>query len=107
MPRKNNRLAAAVVVAALAGGAAGAGAVALTHDSHNASPVAVAAPSTSSNVASTPLSVGAVAKNATPAVVEIDATQASSNSPFPGGSGSSSALGTGFVFDARGDIVTN
>jgi putative serine protease PepD len=108
MPRKNNRLAAAVVVAALAGGGAGAGAVALSHDaSHTASPVAASAPSTSTNVASTPLSVGAVAKGATPAVVEIDATQASSNSPFPGGSDNSTALGTGFVYDSRGDIVTN
>jgi putative serine protease PepD len=108
MARKNNRLAAAVAVAALAGGGAGAGAVALSHgSSQTATPAAATAPSTSSNVASTLLTVGQVAKSATPSVVEIDATQASSNSPFPGGSGSSSALGTGFVYDARGDIVTN
>jgi putative serine protease PepD len=108
MPNKNNRLAVAVTVAALAGGGAGAGAVALKHDSSPAAtPAAATAPSTSTNVASTPLSVGQIAKNGTAAVVEIDATQSSSNSPFPGGSGSSSALGTGFVYDTRGDIVTN
>jgi putative serine protease PepD len=108
MQRNTNRLAAAVAVAALAGGGAGAGAVALTHgSSHHATPAAVAAPTVSS-VSSSPLSVGQIAKAATPGVVEIDATQAASNSPFPGGSQSGgSALGTGFVYDAKGNIVTN
>ncbi|MDX6476137.1 MAG: hypothetical protein QOH95_1648, partial [Gaiellaceae bacterium] len=60
------------------------------------------------NVASSALTVGQIAKAKTPAVVEIDATQAASNSPFPGGSqGGGSALGTGFVYDSKGDIVTN
>src|SRR5882672_4090474 len=68
---------------------------------------AVAAPTVSS-VSSSPPSVGQIAKAATPGVVEIDATQAASNSPFPGGSQSGgSALGTGFVYDAKGNIVTN
>ena|SRR5436309_14206249 len=107
MHRNSNRLAAAVAVAALAGGGAGAGAVALTHGSaHPAKQVAAAAPSVTS-VASGTLTVGQIAKAATPSVVEIDTTQAGSNSPFPGGSQSSSALGTGFVYDTKGDIVTN
>jgi putative serine protease PepD len=107
MRRNTNRLAAAVAVAALAGGGAGAGAVALTHgSSHKADRVAVASPSVA-NVASSTLSVGQIAKDATKAVVEIDATEAASDSPFPGGSQSSSALGTGFVYDTKGDIVTN
>jgi putative serine protease PepD len=107
MPRKNNRLAVAVAVAALAGGGAGAGAVALSHGSSHAATTKVAAAAPTSNVASSQLSVGQIAKTATPAVVEIDTTQTSSDSPFPGGSGSSSALGTGFVYDTKGDIVTN
>ena len=40
-------------------------------------------------------------------VVEIDATSTSSQSPFPGSSSESAAEGTGFVYDAKGDIVTN
>ena len=107
MPRKNNRLAAAVAVAALAGGGAGAGAVALSHgSSHPATKAAVSAPSTT-NVASSQLTVGQIAKAVTPGVVEIDATSSSSNSPFPGGGGESKALGTGFVYDVKGNIVTN
>ncbi|NUR77644.1 MAG: PDZ domain-containing protein [Thermoleophilia bacterium] len=107
MRRNNNRLAAAVAVAALAGGGAGATAVTLTHgSSHDAEQAAVATPSVS-NVASSALSVGQIAKADTPSVVEIDATEAAPDSPFPGGSQSSKALGTGFVYDAKGDIVTN
>jgi putative serine protease PepD len=107
MPRNNNRLAAAVAAAALAGGGVGAAAVALTHEaSHPATKVAAGAPSTT-NVASAQLSVGQIAKAATPSVVEIDATSSASNSPFPGGGGESSALGTGFVYDVKGNIVTN
>jgi putative serine protease PepD len=108
MTRNTNRLAVAVTVAALAGGGAGAGAVALRHgSSSHATPAAVAAPSVAS-VASSALSVGQIAKTATPAVVEIDATEGASDSPFPGGSQSGgTALGTGFVYDTKGDIVTN
>jgi putative serine protease PepD len=107
MTKNSNRFAAAVAVAALAGGGAGAAAVALTHDSANhGTSAAVSSPSVT-NVASTTLSVGQIAKNATPGVVEVDSTQGSSNSPFPGGSESSSALGSGFVYDTKGNIVTN
>ena len=105
MPKNNNRLAAAVAVAALAGGAAGAGAVALTHESSQPAKKVVAAPSVA-NVASGSLSVGQIAKKSA-SVVEIDTTQGSSNSPFPGAQGSSSALGTGWVYDTKGNIVTN
>ncbi|MFL5925583.1 MAG: S1C family serine protease [Gaiellaceae bacterium] len=106
MSRNSNRLAAAVAVAALAGGGAGAGAVALTHgSSHQTQKVAAAAPGVT-NVASGPLTVAQIAKKAA-SVVEIDTTQSNSNSPFPGAQGSSSALGTGFVYDSKGNIVTN
>jgi len=107
MPGNGNRLAAIVAAAALAGGGAGAGVVALTHGSSHVT----AAPAVTANVAqaaSSTLTVGQIAKAATPGVVEIDATTTSSDSPFPfGGSGSSAAEGTGFVYDTSGHIVTN
>ena len=48
-----------------------------------------------------------IAKQASAGVVEVDATSTSSQSPFPGSSSESAAEGTGFVYDAKGDIVTN
>jgi putative serine protease PepD len=108
MARNRNRLAVAVTVAALAGGGAGAGTVALTHGSSQpTTPTAAASPSVA-NVASATLSVGQIAKTATSSVVEVDATQVASQSPFPGGAqGSGTAQGTGFVYDTKGNIVTN
>jgi putative serine protease PepD len=113
MPR--NRIAAAIAAAALAGGAAGAGIVALA-DGGSATTAATqraggTTPATATSVSSTLLTVGQVAKSATKSVVEIDATSSgsSSSSPFPfgQGGGSSSSEGTGFVYDAKGDILTN
>jgi putative serine protease PepD len=107
MARNRNRLAAAVSVAALAGGGAGAGVVALTHSSSHGTPTVVASPSVA-NVASSALSVGQIAKTSIPSVVEVDATQVAGGSPFPGGQqGSGTAQGTGFIYDTKGDIVTN
>ena len=106
MPRNRARIVAVVSAAALVGAGVGGGAVALTHHgSKPAAPVAVAAPNVS-NTASAALSVGQIAKAATPGVVEIDSTQTSTDSPFPQ-SGSNTAEGTGFVYDSKGDIVTN
>ncbi|HEX7626240.1 MAG TPA: trypsin-like peptidase domain-containing protein [Gaiellaceae bacterium] len=110
MPRNRNRLIAVVATAAIAGGGAGAGAVALTHGSnHTTTTVAVPAVSTASNIADATLTVGQVAKAATPSVVEIDATSNGGSSPFPYGRNGStqSAEGTGFIYDTKGDIVTN
>jgi putative serine protease PepD len=107
MPRNRNRLAAAVAAAALAGGGAGAGAVALTQGSSHSTPAAVASPNVA-NVASASLTVGQIAKASIPSVVEVDATQVASQSPFPGGAqGGGTAQGTGFIYDTKGDIVTN
>jgi putative serine protease PepD len=107
MPRINNRLAVAVSVAALAGGGAGAGAVALTQGSSHTTPTASSAPSVA-NVAAGSLTVGQIAKTATPSVVEVDANETASQSPFPGGGqGGGTAQGTGFMYDTKGDIVTN
>jgi putative serine protease PepD len=107
MPRNRNRLAVAVTVAAVAGGGAGAGAVALTHGSSHSTPTAVASPSVA-NVASASLTVGQIAKASIPSVVEVDATEVASQSPFPGGGQSGgTAQGTGFIYDTKGDIITN
>jgi putative serine protease PepD len=108
MARNINRVAAAVCVAAVAGGGAGAGAVALSHHS-SSTPKAATPPASTRNVAAgTTLSVGQIARQSSPGVVEVDST-VQAQSPFPGGDGSSrsSAEGTGFVYDTKGDIVTN
>jgi putative serine protease PepD len=107
MGPNRNRIAVALCVAALAGGGAGVGAVELTHGgSSTAAPVAAPAAQVS-NVASTTLSVGQIAKQSSAGVVEVDATSPQTDSPFPSGNSQSSAEGTGFVYDPKGDIVTN
>ena len=107
MARNSSRVAAAVSVAALAGGGVGAGAVALAHHS-SPERAATSAPTVSNVAAGTTLTVGQIAKQSSPGVVEVDSTTTTSQSPFPGsGSSRSAAEGTGFVYDAKGDIVTN
>ncbi len=107
MPR-NTRIAATVAVAALAGAGAGAGALALSQGSSSPTTTVVAAATGSSNIADSALSVGQIAKATTPGVVEIDANSAGGGSTYPyGGQSSQSAEGTGFVYDTKGDIVTN
>ncbi len=58
-----------------------------------------------------PLTVGEVAKNASPGVVEVvTSSMSSGGSQFPyggGNGGTSEAEGTGFVIDTAGHIVTN
>jgi putative serine protease PepD len=103
MPR--NRIAAVVAAAALVGGGAGA-AVTTVFDDGSPSAATTTVVSPTSNVANAGLSVGEVAKLATKSVVEVDATTSASSSPFPGGGGRS-AEGTGFVYDADGNILTN
>ena len=109
MPR--NTIAVAVAAAAIVGGGAGAAiAVEAGHGSSSASHAVTTVTAGRTNVANGELTVGEIAKQATKSVVEVDATSSSSSSdgPFPyGGSQSSSAEGTGFVYDAKGDIVTN
>lgn len=105
MARNRNRLAVAVSVAALAGGGVGAGAVALTNGSSDNPTTAIAAPAVA-NVASGTLSVGEIAKASVAAIVEVDAAQTATQGPFPG-QGGGTAQGTGFVYDSKGNIVTN
>jgi putative serine protease PepD len=106
------RIAAAVCAAAVVGGGAGAAAVALTEGSSPSQPVAAVAPAVDrSNVASADLTVGEIAKRLSPGIVEVDATSSGGGTmpyPYGGGSGAEeSAEGTGFVYDTKGDIVTN
>jgi putative serine protease PepD len=108
VPSTRNRIAVAATAAALAGAGAGAGAVALSHGATSAATTTVAAQRNVSNVARSTLSVAQIAKDAAPGVVEVDATSTQTSSPYPfGGAGSSAAEGTGFVYDSKGDIVTN
>jgi putative serine protease PepD len=109
MGTNRNRVVAALCVAAVAGGGVGAGAVVLTHGSSSSKTTAAITPSASvSNAAASgTLSVAQIAKQSTAGVVEVDATSTSSQSPYPGSSSESSAEGTGFVYDDKGDIVTN
>jgi putative serine protease PepD len=104
-----NRVIAGLSAAALAGGGVGATAVALTHDSgSSAAPAAAAATTPASNTASNAtLSVAEIARRDTNSVVEVDASLNDTQSPYPGSSSQSSAEGTGWVFDTKGDIVTN
>jgi putative serine protease PepD len=103
------RIAAAASAAALAGAGAGAGAVALSHDGTRTAAPPTTTQANVANVAQSTLSVAQIAKDASAGVVEVDATSTHSNSPYPFGNdgGSSSAEGTGFVYDTKGDIVTN
>ena len=104
-----NRVIAGLCAATLAGGGAGATAVALTHGSSaspTAAPAATTTPTTNTASATT-LSVAEIAKRDTKSVVEIDATLNDTQSPYPGGSSQSSAEGTGWIYDTKGDIVTN
>jgi putative serine protease PepD len=107
MPRTTKRIAATIAAAGLAGLGAGAGAVVLSQNSTHTTTTVVAA-SNSSNIADSTLSVGQIAKAASPGVVEIDATSSGGGATYPfGQSSSQSAEGTGFVYDTKGDIVTN
>jgi putative serine protease PepD len=108
MSTNRNRVVAALCVAALAGGVAGAGAVALSHGSSSVPLQATAASTQVSNTAAgASLSVAQIAKDETPGVVEVDATSTNNQSPYPGSSSESAAEGTGFIYDTSGHIVTN
>ena len=53
------------------------------------------------------LSVNEIYRRAYKGVVQITATETSDSSGFPGGSEERQAQGSGFVYDSKGDIVTN
>jgi putative serine protease PepD len=104
----STRIVATVAAAAVIGGGAGAAITALSDGGGSAKTATVTTVATAANVANVDLSVGQVAKNATKSVVEVDAATSGGNQSFPfGNNGSQSAEGTGFVYDSKGDIVTN
>jgi putative serine protease PepD len=103
-----NRVVAGLSAAALAGGGVGATAVALTHHSgSSAAPTAVAATPATNAASTATLSVAEISKRDTKSVVEVDASLNDTQSPYPGSSSQTSAEGTGWVYDSKGDIVTN
>ena len=118
MEGNRKRIAALIAAAALVGGGAGAGVVALSHDSGSSTAATVSNTSgststsgstpTATNVASSISAIGQIAKNSLESVVEIDSTSTASSNGNPfGGSGKQQAEGTGWVYDTKGDIVTN
>jgi putative serine protease PepD len=55
-----------------------------------------------------PLSVNAIYRRAYKGVVEITvSSRGSGTSPFPGGGSAQRSQGSGFVYDSKGDVVTN
>jgi len=104
----SNRIVATVAAAAVIGGGAGAAIATLADGGSSAKTTTITTAAVGANVANTDLSVGQVAKDATKSVVEVDATSSGGGQSFPfGNNGSQSAEGTGFVYDTKGDIVTN
>jgi S1-C subfamily serine protease len=98
---------AALVAAGALGGAAAVGAVALLGGLDEGDPTVVtetlASPATESTLAPTgAMSVGDIYDRAAPGVVQIASTTGAGSS-----SGDASALGSGFVVDKAGHIVTN
>jgi len=104
----SNRIVAMVAAAAVIGGGAGAAIATLSDGGGTAKTTTVTTAAAGANVANTDLSVGQVAKEATNSVVEVDATTSGGDQSFPfGNNGSQAAEGTGFVYDTKGDIITN
>jgi len=112
------RLAALAAAVVLVGATAAAVAYGLgARHTPTAAPAAAATAAASTNgtarpTANTsgPLTIGEIAKAATPGVVEIVTSTSSSGRQTPlggGGGGTSQAEGTGFVIDTSGHIVTN
>jgi putative serine protease PepD len=103
----SNRIVALVAAAAVVGGGAGAAITTLSDGGGSARTTTVTTPA-GANVANADLTVGQIAKDATKSVVEVDATTSGGSQSFPfGDNGGSAAEGTGFVYDTKGDIVTN
>jgi putative serine protease PepD len=103
----SNRIVALVAAAAVVGGGAGAAITTLSDGGGSARTTTVTTPA-GANVANADLTVGQIAKDATKSVVEVDAMTSGGSQSFPfGDNGGSAAEGTGFVYDTKGDIVTN
>ena len=103
-------LLSAVAGVLLIGAGVGVGAYALSDSGSKTVVQTVSVPSsTTSTFASekSALTVGQIYKQDAPSVVQITVTTGGSNNGFFGQSGSSTAQGSGFVYDARGHVVTD
>src|SRR5580765_7960893 len=111
MKKLHRPVAIAATIAALAGAGLGAGAYAVGASSRTTTVVRQAAVGAvpAARTQSTALSVNEIYSRNAAGVVQIIVTQQGQSSPYPfgGGGGSSQAQGSGFVYDAKGDIVTN
>jgi S1-C subfamily serine protease len=91
--------------------AVGAGAGAVAYSTFSASPKTVVRQVTVENTdpaaSTSTLTPGQIYRGSYKGVVEITVTSASSGSPFGGGSQTQQAQGSGFVYDSKGDVVTN
>ena len=113
-PKRRRRVTAAVVAAALAGGGAGAGIYATASGGGGSTTAAAPAsaavtPAAQQTSSGSDLSVSEIYKQNAQSVVEVNVTSVSSdNQPFPfGGRQEVQGQGTGWVYDSKGDIVTN
>ena len=110
-PRRVLTRGALIVSAVAIGAGAGAGAYALSQNgSSHPSATSTTAVTLPAAVTTTTTSLEQLYTNVTPGVVDIVATGASSGQSDQFGNpqgGSTSAEGTGFVYDTQGDIVTN
>lgn len=106
------RILAIAVAAAAAGGVAG-GAIALAFDNESSTSAAATTPvvpARSSAPAGKGLAPEAIYRSDSPGVVVITDRQTQVHAPTffsPGGKQQVGALGSGFIIDTRGDIVTN
>src|SRR3954451_21277526 len=99
-------VAAGAVAILLVGAGAGAGLYAALGPSSESTTTVVQQDSTAQPVAaSSGLSINSIYKRTYQGVVDIKVTQ--TNDRFGFGGGSSQAEGSGFVYDSKGDIVTN
>jgi len=106
------KVAAALGAAALAGAGGGAAIYAAAGTTGATRTVTVAAPAASASpvAATSELSVGEIYRRDASGVVEITVTSSSGGGqtfPFGGQGRQSQAQGSGFVYDARGHVVTN
>ena len=109
--RRPAALAAGGAALLLAGTGLGAGAYAVGASPGTTTVVrqAAAAAAPAARTQATSLSVNEIYRRNVRGVVQITVSQQSQTSPYPfgGGGGSSQAQGSGFVYDSKGDIVTN
>jgi len=108
MTRRPTRTLIASLLVAAAGIGAGGGAAAYAVLSSDKQTVVrqVSVGDSELTASTSALSVGEIYRRAHKGVVEITVSSTSSGTPF-GGSQAQRAQGSGFVYDAKGDIVTN